>query len=98
MELLERRHARAGLAGRVRHILVARLADPSDADEVDGTSFRALLDEVRQELAEELLVTAGLPVAEVAHRLGYVAVSSFSQAFRRWEGMGPRAYRSQLAR
>ena len=58
----------------------------------EGTSFRLLLDEVRERLAEELLVTGGLPVAEVARRLGYVEVSSFSQAFRRWKGMGPRAY------
>lgn len=59
-----------------------------------GTSLRALLAEVREQLAEELLVTGGLPVAEVARRLGYVEVSSFSQAFRRWKGVGPRAYRS----
>lgn len=59
----------------------------------EGTSFRALLDEVRERLAEELLVTSGLPVAEVARRLGYVEVSSFSQAFRRWKGVGPRSYR-----
>jgi AraC-like DNA-binding protein len=58
----------------------------------EGTSFRQLLDEVRERLAEELLVTGGLPVAEVARRLGYVEVSSFSQAFRRWKGVGPRAY------
>ncbi|WP_280340157.1 AraC family transcriptional regulator [Nocardia neocaledoniensis] len=61
----------------------------------EGTSYRALLDEVRERLAEELLVTRGLPVAEIAHRLGYVEVSSFSQAFRRWKGMGPRAYRDR---
>ncbi|GEM34144.1 AraC family transcriptional regulator [Nocardia neocaledoniensis] len=63
----------------------------------EGTSYRALLDEVRERLAEELLVTRGLPVAEIAHRLGYVEVSSFSQAFRRWKGMGPRAYRDRRA-
>ena len=45
--------------------------------------------------AEELLVTGGLSVAEVAERLGYVEVSSFSQAFRRWKGVGPRAYRAR---
>lgn len=60
----------------------------------EGTSFRALLDEVREQLAQELLVTGGLTVGEVARRLGYVEVSSFSQAFRRWKGVGPRAYRS----
>ena len=60
----------------------------------EGTSYRHLLDEVRAQLAEELLVTGGLPVAEVARRLGYVELSSFSQAFRRWHGTSPRAYRA----
>ncbi|RYE79511.1 MAG: AraC family transcriptional regulator, partial [Myxococcales bacterium] len=62
----------------------------------DGTSFRALLDEVREQLAEELLLTGDLPVAEVAPRLGYVEVTSFSQAFRRWKGVGPREWRNQI--
>jgi AraC-like DNA-binding protein len=61
----------------------------------EGVSFRRLLDEIREQLAEELLVSARLPVAEVAHRLGYVEVSSFSQAFRRWKGVGPREFRSR---
>jgi AraC-like DNA-binding protein len=65
-----------------------RLAD-------EGVSFRGLLDEIREQLAEELLVTGGLSVAEVAERLGYVEVSSFSQAFRRWKGVGPREFRSR---
>lgn len=112
--LLQRRLARAGLSGQVRDLLVARLADPPDSDEVaatlhlsprtfqrrlarDGTSFRALLDEVREQLAEELLMTGGLPVTEVAHRLGYVETSSFSQAFRRWKGVGPREWRRQAS-
>jgi AraC-like DNA-binding protein len=111
-ELLARRHARTGLAGRVRDQLVARAADPPGLDQVaaklnvsdrtlrrrlagEGVSFRGLLDEVREQLAEELLVTGGLSVAEVAERLGYLEVSSFSQAFRRWKGVGPRAYRAR---
>jgi len=60
----------------------------------ESTTFRCLLDESREQLAEQLLVTAGLTVSEVATRLGYLEVSSFSQAFRRWKGVGPRAYRS----
>lgn len=60
----------------------------------EGTSYRLLLDEVREHLAEELLVTARLPVAQIAHRLGYLEVTSFSQAFRRWKGVGPREFRS----
>ncbi|OIN82376.1 helix-turn-helix domain-containing protein [Mycobacterium malmoense] len=50
--------------------------------------------DVRERLAEELLVTQGLPVAEIAIRLGYVEVSSFAQAFRRWKGIGLCAFRS----
>ncbi len=61
----------------------------------EGVSFRGLLEEIREQLAEELLVTGGLPVAEVAGRLGYPEVSSFSQAFRRWKGVSPRAYRAR---
>lgn len=110
-ELLVRRHARTGLAGRVRDELVTHIATAPGADQVaamlhisgrtlrkrlaaEGTSFRRLLDEVREHLAEELLITAGLPVEQIACRLGYVEVSSFSQAFRRWKGMGPREFRS----
>lgn len=110
-ELLDRRRARTGVAGRVRDVLVAHIADPPDANSVaanlhmsgrtlrkrlatEGTSYRTLLDEVREYLAEELLITARLPVEQIAYRLGYVEVSSFSQAFRRWKGVGPREFRS----
>jgi AraC-like DNA-binding protein len=58
----------------------------------EGTSFRALLDEARERVAEELLLKGQLPVAVVSERLGYVEVSSFSQAFRRWKGIGPREW------
>lgn len=61
---------------------------------IEGTSYRELLDEIRQRLAEEMLLTARLTVAETAQRLGYLELSSFSQAFRRWYGMSPREYRT----
>ncbi|QXQ15583.1 AraC family transcriptional regulator [Skermania piniformis] len=63
----------------------------------EGTSYRLLLDEVREHLAEELLLTARLPVEQIAHRLGYREVTSFSQAFRRWKGVGPREFRSRYS-
>ena len=110
-ELLARRQARTGLSGQVRDLILQDPSRPPDAESVaatlhvstrtlrerlaaEGTSFRALLDEVRERLAEEMLL-AGLTVGEVAERLGYVEVSSLSQAFRRWKGVSPRAYRSQ---
>jgi AraC-like DNA-binding protein len=111
-QLLAGRHARAGVAGRVRDYLLARTAAPPDAEQVaaalhmsertlrrrlaaDGVTFRGLLDEIREQLAEEFLVTGRMPVAEVARRLGYAEVSSFSQAFRRWKNMGPREFRAR---
>ncbi|SEF36938.1 AraC-type DNA-binding protein [Amycolatopsis pretoriensis] len=57
-----------------------------------GTSYRALVDEVRQTLAEELLDTGVLSVEDVAYRLGYAEASSFIYAFKRWTGMTPAAF------
>jgi AraC-like DNA-binding protein len=57
-----------------------------------GTSYRALVDEVRQALAEELLDTGVLSVEDVAYRLGYAEASSFIYAFKRWTGMTPAAF------
>jgi AraC-like DNA-binding protein len=63
----------------------------------EDTSVRVLTDEVRAGLAAELLVSGSLTVAEIADRLGYVEVSSFSQAFRRWHGVSARTYLAQHA-
>lgn len=61
----------------------------------EGTSFRALLDEVRQALAEEMLTTLGMKLDEVASRLGYSEPASFIHAFKRWKGVSPNVYREQ---
>ncbi|MCW2613119.1 MAG: putative transcriptional regulator [Frankiales bacterium] len=58
----------------------------------EGTSYRALADEVREALAEELLQTGGLSVEQVARRLGYAETASFTHAFTRWKGLSPRAF------
>lgn len=63
--------------------------------EQEGSSYRALADEVRQALAEELLATADLKLEEVAQRLGYAEPASLIHAFRRWKGMTPKAYRER---
>lgn len=58
----------------------------------EGTSFRAVLDQTRRHLAEELLVTVGLSVEEVAERVGYSEASAFVHAFQRWTGDSPRRW------
>ncbi|WP_183407733.1 AraC family transcriptional regulator [Nocardioides marmoriginsengisoli] len=56
---------------------------------VDGTSYQGLLDEVRAELAAQLLATGSLTVAQIARRLGYAHAGSFVDAHRRWHGRTP---------
>lgn len=59
----------------------------------EGSSHRALVDEVRQMLAEELLSTARMKMDEVAQRLGYAERASFAHAYKRWKGVSPRGPR-----
>ncbi|WP_227979794.1 AraC family transcriptional regulator [Nocardia spumae] len=63
----------------------------------EGSSFRGLLNTVRESTASELL-RAGSTVEDVARRLGYAETANFTHAFTRWMGMSPRAYRRSLTR
>ncbi|MBF9329348.1 AraC family transcriptional regulator [Mycobacteroides chelonae] len=74
-------HIAAGMhiAERTLHRRLAR----------EGTSYRALLDEVRETLAKELLAN-GLTVKEVSDRLGYSEPAAFTHAYTRWHGAPPR--------
>ena len=60
----------------------------------EDTTFRLLVGEVRGALAEGMLAHR-MTVAEVAERLGYAEVASFSHAFKRWKGTPPSAYRAR---
>ena len=64
----------------------------------DGTTFRKLLLEARQELAREYLNRPDIDVAEVAYLLGYEDSNSFYRAFRTWEGTTPSQLREELKR
>jgi AraC-like DNA-binding protein len=57
----------------------------------EGTSFQQVADTLLQELAVDLL-RQDLSVTEVAARLGYAEIASFTRAFRRWTGLSPRAW------
>ncbi|MFF2549606.1 helix-turn-helix domain-containing protein [Nocardia sp. NPDC058058] len=113
--LLTRRHARAGVSGTVRDLLVRNPDAVPDQAAVaaelfmsprtlsrrlnaEATSFRALLDEVRQMLAEELLCHTEMTTEQVATRLGYAEAASFIRAFRRWRGCPPQEFRSHTQR
>lgn len=73
----------AAALGLSERSLRRRLADA-------GTSYRTVLDEVRQDAAEDLLAAGTLRVEDVARRLGYAESTSFGAAYRRWTGHAPR--------
>lgn len=58
--------------------------------------YKALLDEVRRELARELVVNPELSLSEVANYLGFNDQSAFQHAFARWEGTTPGKYRKVM--
>ena len=80
--------ARLGTSTRTLHNQLAR----------EHTSYRELVDETRETLAEELLLASRLTVDEVAVRLGYAETSSFMAAFKRWKGVPPGEYKRREVR
>jgi AraC-like DNA-binding protein len=61
--------------------------------EQEGTTFSEVLDRARLQVARGLLSNSALPLAEVAFRLGFSDVATFSRAFKRWTGMPPGQWR-----
>ena len=61
--------------------------------EDEGVRFSVLLDEVREHAAKKLLADVMLPLAEVAYRVGFSDLATFSRAFKRWTGVPPGAWR-----
>jgi len=60
----------------------------------EGTSWRAVTNNVRATLAAELLSQVGMTVEGVASRLGYSETAAFTHAFTRWFGVPPSRYRA----
>jgi len=59
----------------------------------EGTSFRALVEEERKQVALQLLAGSDMKLDELAIHLGYTDTASFTRAFRRWMGCSPGEYR-----
>lgn len=61
----------------------------------EDTSYQALLDHARRELALRHLATPEGSAAEVAFLLGFADASAFTRSFRRWTGSTPGVWRAQ---
>jgi len=61
----------------------------------EGTSYKAVLEEVRSRLAQDYLRDPRLSMAEISYLLGFSEPSAFARAFRRWTGVSPLQLRRQ---
>ena len=64
----------------------------------EGTTFKAVREEVFYDMARRLLRTTSLDLTEVAHLLGYAESSSFIHAFSRCSGHTPQHWRRAIER
>ncbi len=61
----------------------------------EGTSYRRELEEIRYELARQLLLTDGRDsISKIAAALGYADATAFSRAFKSWSGSTPTEWRT----
>lgn len=58
-----------------------------------GTTLRALVNEVRYDIARQMLRHTHLPVAAIAQVMGYSEPGVFVRAFRQWSGSTPDTWR-----
>lgn len=61
----------------------------------EQTSYQAVIDRVRYQLAAKWLLETDDTVDDISRRLCYGDRTSFTQAFQRWAGVSPAQYRKQ---
>jgi AraC-like DNA-binding protein len=77
---------RLGMSPRTLH---RRLVD-------EGITYRALVDDVRRDMALHCLRDPQLSISEVGYLLGFTTSAAFHRAFRRWTGRTATQYRTTL--
>ena len=90
--MLENRHSGDDLAQMLsmhRRTLNRRL-------KAEGTTFQRVLDEVRFDVARDLLSNSHAHLDDIAAALGYAAVTPFMRTFRRWSGTTPGQWRRSV--
>lgn len=59
----------------------------------EDTTFRKLVEAVRQELVESYLADGSFTLLEISYLLGFSDQPAFSRAFERWTGLTPKEFR-----
>ena len=60
-----------------------------------GMGYRDIANEIRFEIARQLLEDTEVPLGQIAAALDYSEASAFTRAFRRWSGETPTAWRAR---
>lgn len=63
----------------------------------EGLNFKSVLNELRFELAQQLLESTSLALRPIGEVLGFSHVNAFSRAFTRWSGVGPTEWRTSIS-
>lgn len=61
----------------------------------EGQTFQLIKDQLRRDLAIEMLCHSSRSIAEIAAELGFAEPSAFHRAFKRWTGVQPGQYRQR---
>ena len=61
-----------------------------------NTSFQAILDEVRAELAMSYLEHTHLSIDQISDLIGFMETTTFRRAFKKWTGASPSEYKKTL--
>lgn len=62
----------------------------------EGTSFIAILNETRKDIAKQYVRNKDMDLTEIAFLLGFSEQSVFSRSFKRWTGETPSKYRKAV--
>jgi AraC-like DNA-binding protein len=82
-----------GSVGEVAHGLSMHRRTLNRRLRAHGTSVHRLVEDVRFEIARQLVENTRMPLTEIAAVLGYADASAFTRAFRRWTGRVPSGWR-----
>jgi AraC-like DNA-binding protein len=59
------------------------------------TGFQPLVDEIRFEVARQMLEDTKMEILEISALMGYAGPNAFTRAFRRWSGTTPAKWRTK---
>ena len=57
-----------------------------------GTGYRTIADQVRFDVAQQLLAETDIPLVQISAALDFSEPAAFTHAFERWSGVAPSAW------